>query len=227
MSKIIKGLKKIEKKIFKFTKKVFKKVASSTIGKVILAAVAIYTGGVLLGAWGSGGPLSGLFGAWGGGAAATTAATASTGTTVAAAEGLTAAGMAEAAAAPLVTEGTLAAATNAGLTSTFGAVAGTAAPTVAASSGVLSSIGAGIKAAGTWAEANPLLASTALKGVASALSPDEEDMLRLQEDARRRRFSSLDNVGDIDLGIAPRAHQILKDPSGTPWHERLRKAGGG
>ena len=56
MSKIVKGIKKVVKKVFKGVKKVFKKIVKSWIGKVILAAIVIYTGGVLLGAWGSAGP---------------------------------------------------------------------------------------------------------------------------------------------------------------------------
>ena len=44
----------------------FKKIASSAIGKIILIAAAIYTGGVALGHWGASGPLSGIHGAWSG-----------------------------------------------------------------------------------------------------------------------------------------------------------------
>ena len=86
MSKIVKGIKKAVKKVFKGVKKVFKKIVKSTIGKVLLAAVVIYTGGVLMGAWGSTGPMSGLFGSWSG-----TATAATTGAEVAGATASTAA----------------------------------------------------------------------------------------------------------------------------------------
>lgn len=70
MSKVFKGFRKGIKSIWKGIKKIFKKITSSTIGKIALGAVAIYTGGVLLGAWGSTGPLASLHGAWAGGATA-------------------------------------------------------------------------------------------------------------------------------------------------------------
>lgn len=58
MSKIFKGIAKVAKKIFKTIKKVFKKVWSSPLGKVLLFAAVVYTGGVIAGSWGGSGPLS-------------------------------------------------------------------------------------------------------------------------------------------------------------------------
>ena len=57
MSKLFKGLKKGVKKVFGAIKKIYKKITSTTIGKILLAAAAIYVGGVALGKWGAQGPL--------------------------------------------------------------------------------------------------------------------------------------------------------------------------
>lgn len=51
MSKIVKGIKKAVSGIVRGVKKVFKKITSSTIGKVLLAAAVIYLGGAALGHW--------------------------------------------------------------------------------------------------------------------------------------------------------------------------------
>ena len=58
MSKLFKKLKKGVSKLWKGVKKIFKKITSSTLGKILLAAAAIYVGGVMLGSWGGTGPLS-------------------------------------------------------------------------------------------------------------------------------------------------------------------------
>ena len=79
MSKVFKGVKKAVKKVVKGVKKVFKKVWESPLGKILLIAAAIYTGGVALGAWGGPGWMSAIApaaqtgGAAAGGAAAGTA----------------------------------------------------------------------------------------------------------------------------------------------------------
>jgi|GEM_PF-2618264 len=57
MSKLFKGVKKGIKKVFGAIKKIYKKITSTTIGKILLAAAAIYVGGVALGKWGAQGPL--------------------------------------------------------------------------------------------------------------------------------------------------------------------------
>lgn len=54
MSKIIKKANELRKKSWNSTKKVFRKITSTTIGKVILVAAAIWLGGAALGAWNSG-----------------------------------------------------------------------------------------------------------------------------------------------------------------------------
>lgn len=73
MSKLFKKIKKGVSKLWKGVKKVFKKITSSKLGKVLLAAAAIYVGGVMLGSWGGSGPLSFLSPAGSGAATATTA----------------------------------------------------------------------------------------------------------------------------------------------------------
>jgi hypothetical protein len=204
MSGIIKGIKKVAKGIFKGAKKIFKKITSSTIGKVLIGAAVIYTGGVLLGSWGQTGPLSSMFGAWGGG---TAAGTAGLGSPAAPAVAATAGG----AALPPAAAG---AATIAGGAALPPATLGAATQT----GGILSGVS-------QWAQANPLLATAGLQGISSALAPDEEDMLRLREEARQERYSSLIGAGDIDLGIRPSSTEPLKDISGVPWHERLKRGG--
>ena len=240
--KMVKGIFKGAKKIVKGAKKVFKKIASSTIGKIVIAAVIIYTGGVLFGAWGSTGPLSGIYGAWGGTAAAGAGAGAgevaavgagevaaggvAAGETVAAGgavtsaapalapEIITTAGISGAGAAPVVEAG-------AGLA---GAGAGTQAPGFLASAADLG--GAALKSAGAFAQANPALTYMGLQGLSTALSPSQADLAREQEKIRRERFASLEDVGEIDIGIRP-GDSTLYDFRNTPWHERLRRAGGG
>lgn len=72
MSKIIKKANELRKKSWNSTKKAFRKVASSTIGKIILVAAAIWLGGAALGAWNSGiGAVDGALVAGGSGGAAT------------------------------------------------------------------------------------------------------------------------------------------------------------
>jgi hypothetical protein len=51
MSKLFKGIKKAVKKVFKGIKKIFKKITSSTLGKVLLGAAAIWLGGAAFGLW--------------------------------------------------------------------------------------------------------------------------------------------------------------------------------
>jgi hypothetical protein len=206
MSGIVKGIKKVAKGIFKGVKKVFKKITSSTIGKVLIAAAVIYTGGVLFGQWGATGPLSSIHGAWGGAGAA-------------GAPGLgVGTPSAIPAAAPITTVAGGAGLPSLGATTVAG---GAALPPLGAATqagGVLSGIS-------QWAQANPLLVTAGLQGISSALSPDEEDMLRLREEARKERYSSLIGAGDIDLGVRPSSTEPLKDISGVPWHERLRRGG--
>jgi len=217
MSGIVKGIKKVgkklvggAKKIFKGVKKVFKKIASSTIGKIALAAVVIYTGGVLMGSWGQTGPMSGLFGAWGG--------TAAPAVTQAAAAPV-AAGTASGASALSSVASAVPAAAQAGGSALV------AAETAATGGGILSSIGNTISGTAGWIQQNPLASSMAFQGLSSALSPDEEDLLKLQEDSRKRRWSSLEGLDTLDFSLRSSGRALL-DQSGKPWHERLKTTGG-
>ena len=224
MSGIIKGIKKvvskanrIRKKITSGVKKIFKKIASSAIGKIVLAAIVIYTGGVLMGAWGSAGPMSGMFGAWGGGAGAatTTAATtgATTGATTAAAGGVSGSSALSSVAASMP-----AAAQTAGA----GLVAAETAAATTAGSGFLATAGNALNTGAAWMQANPMATAIGFKGLSAALSPDEEDMMKLQEESRLRRWSSLENLSGTNLGKITPSLTRLQDSTGQPWHERLK-----
>jgi len=254
MSGLVKGVKKAVKGVIKGVKKVFKKLTSSIIGKIILAVIIIYTGGVLMGAWGSTGPMSGLFN-WGAGAASSTVTspvlTGVVGTGEVATVGMeTMAG--EAAVSNMAATNTVAGTvgTNAttsimdtsmlsgGGSGSYGTAAGKIGGIVQSGSagGVIGGgvIGGGIippttpsflSQASTWAENNSLLASTAFEAAAGAMAPDEEDMMKMKEDAERRRWSSLS--GNINLGMTPSGNNQLLDSSGVPWHERLTRSRGG
>lgn len=208
MSKIVKGVFKAGKKIIKGVGKVFKKIASSPLGKIALMAAAIYTGGVAFGAWGSTGPLSGIFNAFGTAAPAVGAA-APTGM-------LTASTSAPAVAAAAPT----------GMLTSVPMAAEIAAQGAAGAPGFLASIGKTITGAGkgalAFAKENPLVSATLLHGVGAALSPDEEDIMREQERIRRERFSSLIGTSKLDLGeIYGRGRS--SDSSSVPFHQRLKR----
>lgn len=243
MSKLVKGIKKGLKKIFKGVKKVFKKITKSWIGKIILAALVIYTGGVLLGAWGSAGPMSGMYGAWSGGAAATTSATVGS-TAVETAAVLEGAGAAAAGAeTAAAASGALSTAAETGAI-LEGAVAGTA-PIVgtgtalstaaetaavleggaAASETVLGSLWSGIKSTAALAEANPVATSLLMKGVSSALTPDqptEIDILREQDTLRRERWAGLGTF-ERTPRLSGRRPATLYQQSAAPWHVQGNK----
>lgn len=69
MTGMARKLNQLRKKSWNSTKKVFKKLTSTTIGKVILVAAAIWLGGAALGAWNSGiGAVDGALVAGGSGA---------------------------------------------------------------------------------------------------------------------------------------------------------------
>ena len=260
MSGLVKGVKKAVKGVIKGVKKVFKKLTSSIIGKVILASIVIYTGGVLTGAWGSTGPMSGMFNYFGLNTAAATAAASdaalagAVGTGEVAMAGMSAETMAagEAAVSNMAATNTVAGTvgTNAttsimdtsmlsgGGSGSYGTAAGKIGGIVQSGSagGVIGGgvIGGGIippttpsflSQASTWAENNSLLASTAFEAAAGAMAPDEEDMMKMKEDAERRRWSSLS--GNISLGMTPSGNNQLLDSSGVPWHERLTRSRGG
>ncbi len=200
MSKVFKGIGKVVKNIGRGIKKVFKKVIKSKLFKIALVAVAVYFGGAALGLWGSGGAAAGAGAAAVPGASTASAGLATTAAstaapTVAATTGV-GAGLATGAevsaaltAAPSVIAPTVTAG-GAGL-ATAGEVAGALTATEAAAApSFLAQLGTGAKAVGSFMQANPLLTAVGMQGISSALSPDEEDLLRAQEDMRKREFES-------------------------------------
>lgn len=243
MSKVFKGVVKVVKKVFKGVKKVFKKIIKSPLGKVLMIGAAIYTGGVALGAWGSTGPLSGMYGVLGGGGAAGGASAGAAGgggaaiTSAApalAAEITTVPLGAAAAAAPAVSALAPAAAVSAAAPVVeLGAGAamqglGQAAPSMLAATG--NYVSAAASGMAGFAKANPLITAMGLQGVATALTPDvpnQVDVMREEDRIRQERFGRLRNVSDVDLGMSSGGpQQRLQTTSGMPWHERLKLAGG-
>jgi len=234
MSKITNGVKKALKKIFKGVKKIFKKITKSWIGKIILAAVVIYTGGVLLGAWGSTGPMSGMYGAWGGGAAATSTAAETAavleGGAVASTAAETAAvleggaALSSAAETAAVLEGGTAVATGAA------PIMSTAAETAAILEGVapvveetlLGSLWSGVKSAATLAQANPIPAMMLMQGVSSALTPDQPnqiDILREEDTLRRARYDrAFSGSFERMPRLSSRTPEMLYQQNTRPWH---------
>lgn len=231
MSKIVKGIGKVFKKVFKKIKKVFKKIIKSPLGKILMLGAAIYTGGVAFGAWGSTGPLSGMYGVLGG---APTAAAAQGAITTAAPAlapeiATSALGSALGSAAPAVSAIAPAAAMSAAApvvelgTGMAMSGAGVQAPGFLASAGNL--IGEAATGIASFAKANPMITQMALQGVSAALTPDQIDIMNEQEKIRRSRYDSLSDVGNVSLGMSG-ATTPLTSTSGVPWHERLRQAGG-
>lgn len=183
--KIKSGLKSVARAV--------KKVASSKLGKVLLAAATIYVGGAALGAWKAAGPLAKVNGILrAGGAAANAGAAGSAGAS---------------AAASTATAFPAAANTAAGLTkSAIGA-----ATQEGAKKGIISAMmeGAGSAAAsvGKAAIANPIPTAMVMQGAASMAAPDEidiareQDAMRLKEEERRRAIADQNmQVGSIDMG---------------------------
>ncbi len=160
VKKIVKFKKKLASKIHRGVKKVvkgigkaFKKFASSTIGKVIIAAVLIWFGGAYLGWWGgpaAGGGAAGTASGVAGGAAGGAGAAAST----SAAVGSTAAATAAPAIAPTATY-------------SIGGVAQTASLTGAQAAGAAGAGAAAAEAAG----AAPSAAEVAAASVAPEIAP--------------------------------------------------------
>ena len=219
MSKVAKGVVKVMKKIVKGVKKVFKKVWESPIGKIIVIAAAIYTGGLALGAWGAAGAAgAGTAGSTVGSLAAaetvgTAAATGAMSGTVAATGGAVAGTAANAAQAGTVAEtaGSLAAAETVGTTAATSAMA--SAPAVTAPS-FLSTAGDALgnmgstamefgKDVATYAGEHELLASTALQGLGAALTPtpgeEAEALAQADEQRRKDRWGTLSEASEIDI----------------------------
>lgn len=251
MSKLIKGAVKGIKKIAKGIGKVFKKIASSTLGKVLIAAAAIYLGGAAFGLWNS--PFSAVNGAFVKGAADTAAqqvVAGGVGEAGVAVEGGIGATAAEGAAGAEIAGGVGEAGVVGGSApSTTGALSSTV---PAAETGLAVDVGgqmftaqelaAGaakdsmltkamtgtgrfLKGAGQLASDNPFPTAMGLKAVSSMLTPDESDLM----DQRARRLrSNFAGIGNVDLGFSPSADQVLRDNQGAPVYrgsmiERLRQ----
>lgn len=168
-------------KIFKRISKGLKKASKSKFGKLIMAGAAMYVGGAIMGK---------MFGAGGTAAAGTTTAggTAATGM-AGVAEGAAGAGAGEAVTGKAAA--TLAPAAEAAKTATTA--------TKAAKSGGL--ISNAIKGIGGFVEKNPMASSMMFNAAASALSPDETELLEEQDKIRRRRYMDME-VPD-SIGLSP------------------------
>ncbi len=193
MSKFAKGIGKAVKNILKGLKKGFKAVFKSPVGKILLIAAAVYSGGVALGAWGGAAGATGAASA--AGAAGATGGTAAAGATGAGAA--TTAGVGSGITTGLGATG-ISTGVGTGVAST--GAAGALSSLTPATQGFLSTAGSGLLSAGkglaTYAEANPLLASVALQGLSGALASDPAE-----EEAKRRRqqYSTLTDASKIKI----------------------------
>lgn len=228
MSKIVKGVGKAVSGVWKGVKKVFKKIVSSKLFKVVLIAVAIYFGGVALGAWGGAGtasaavvPVTGAAPAIGStavvGTEAAIAADAALAAEIAATDAVVAGGTTgaftgtaaapvtagQAAAADVLAPTAFAPAGGAGATGAAGAAGGAAAEV-----GSASIIGDAMGSVGTWAAENPTLAMMGGMGAMNMFTPNAMDVQEQQEKEAKRlaakREINMDTSG-INLGIAPAA----------------------
>ncbi len=213
MKKIKSGLKSIGRAV--------KKVVKSKAFKIVAAAALIYVGGAALGAWNAAGPLASVNGTLAGGSGAASAGSAAASNAAAAAsmptgiETLTvtapaATGGASGVIAPTIAASApvLATANPPPASTEFSPVEQPAAP----KTGVISRMMEGTAKAATkayeFADKHPFVASSMVSGIASALSPDEMDLLREQQrlkqkeedEARKRRDANL-NIGAINLGM--------------------------
>lgn len=220
MSKVIKGVGKVIKKIVK-----------SKAFKIVLIAAAIYLGGAALGAWNT--PFASVNGAFVGGgttagagsgaaigASTTSAAAGGANATALAGGASTTAGFSAGGVTSTVAGNALPAAANAGFTaggvsSTVagtgsvvapGVAAGTVATTTAgaagtavAKTGIISQMmSGGLK----FAADNPIPAAMMVSGIAGAGSPDEIDLMREQQkrnDEDRERREENTDVSDITM----------------------------
>lgn len=210
MSSLAKGVKKAFRSVSKFIKKAWKAVTSSTVGKVALAAAAIYF------AWPA---IKGAFAGGGGAAGAGAGVTESTllaggdalaaGTAGAGAGAgtATAASTASGLAAPVSSGAGL---VNAGQAANAFNAAGSAVAAGQAAGGLAK--GAGI--IGSFLK-NPIVQQAVVGGIQGAFSPDEIDLMREQEriekERQRRAFGG---IGDIELGVRPAAPLPRRDNSG-------------
>ena len=236
-----KAFKKVGKavgNVWKGAKKVFKKVVSSKIFKYVLIAVAIYFGGVALGAWGGAAPAAGTVAVSGG----TTAVGAGTGVTavapVAVAEtGAVASGAsAVGGAAPVVSAApgyTVPAVTQGGTTASMVAPSAVQAGGMqvvqkagqeVATSGILNTLMGGAKSAIGWVGENPYPAAIMTAGLGAALSPNAEDLQKNKwdrEDDERRRQSRNMNIAGIDLGVRQNRQDVSVDARSGTLNSRM------
>ena len=226
MTGVIKSLVKGVKSIFRGVKKIFKKITSSTIGKVLLAAAVIYLTGGAFGLWNT--PFASVNGAF---VSGTKAAAVAAGGDVAAlpvvteaaaagAEGLTAAGVAgtaaptAAAAIPTLAPTAVSETLMAGMPSALPGATGVA------KTGILSKMAAGAGKVAGFAGEHPMAAAMGLSAIASGLAPDEEDLLSLRDKIlERRQKRAYGGIGDINIGVRPSGNQNLLDISGAPVYE--------
>lgn len=208
MSKIVKGIGRAVKSIFKGIKKVFKKVVKSDLFKVAAAGALIYFGGQALGAWGGGGGTAAGAGpgtaageaAVAGGAESTVAGTAAAESVGAAS---TAGSGATQAANMTLAGGGEGVGTGMGLTSSVGS-----APPV--QEGFISKA---LKGAGSFVKKHPMASAMGLNAVSSALSPDEEELMREKERIRRERWQNMQVPGSVGMESSG---QPLRRLDGTP-----------
>lgn len=228
LKSIVKGVGKV----FRSVGRVVKKVVGSKLGKFLLIAAAIWLGGAAIGMWNSGfAAIDGALVASGAGAATPAAAELATaaGGSAAAGSGATAGaaagGAGAAGASPFLAQG--AAGTTAGVgagtaASPFGAAAAApvaagspfAAPAVAAApatttvgastgaGGFMSAAGKAVSGAAKWMEANPIPTLLGGQMLASAMTPDQIDLMeeerRLAEQARQAANARLEGVGGVN-----------------------------
>ena len=197
MSKLFSKIGKAVRKVFRGIKKVFKKITSSKFGRVLLAGVAIYLGGGVLGMWDT---------VFTNGAVAAAKQTA-------AQQLLSTAGTKAAGAAA-----TIPSASGAGMTmNTMGALktAGGITETVE-NAGILQKAMGGAKS--IWGNMGSLEKAMVFSGINAAVSPDEMDIMGERESNIDRRLAMQNEnlmVGGINIGVRP-SGEVLKDSLGNP-----------
>jgi hypothetical protein len=197
VKKVFKGIGKVAKGIGKFAKKALK---NKFVRIALIAAAAYFAGPYVMSALGGSTAAAGTTAA---GSMATTAG-ASTMTPMAAGAAGGGTALAGSSAAAATTAGTAAMTPMAA--GTAGGGTAWAVPTATGgSSGILGSLATGAKAVGGWAQANPLLASTALnmggqmvKGYMEGKALEEEEKRRLS----RSHFYGVNGYGQGE-GIDP------------------------
>ncbi len=202
LSKIVKGVKNIFKGIKKVVKKVWKGVktfAKSKIGKIVIAAAAIYFGGLAIEAWGSGASTAATTATELAASTIPTVAETAAATSLGSVAAPSALGLAPTLATPALEVAALAPSTIA---------AATAVP--AAAPGLLSQIGSAAAGAGEWMTANPIPTMMAGQLATAAFTPSAAEN-QAEMDEQRRRNSNIAGVGYYGegdaIGLAQRAQQ--------------------